>query len=80
MNINLIDTYEESPAFEKIQKSGNRILNRKSQWNMCLKKNRYCKDTAKALVKKIKDERDITLRYYKCLICKKYHLTKNEET
>lgn len=68
---------EDSPTFEKIKKRDQNLnMARKTQWNMCLKKKGYDESVVGSLKKKIQNDRGVELRFYKCPLCKKYHLTK----
>ncbi len=66
---------EDQPTFEKIKRH-NHLMARKAQWNMCLKKKGYDENKVGSVIKKVKDERGVDVRFYKCPLCHKYHLTK----
>jgi hypothetical protein len=65
---------EDTPVFEKFR--SRHKMGRKDQWNMCLKKKSYDESTVGAIKRKIKNDRGVELRFYKCPLCKHYHLTK----
>ncbi len=70
---------EDLPNFEKFKKT-DRGMARKTQWHMCLKKKSYSDEaTVGSLKRKIKNERGVELRFYRCPMCKKYHLTKESQ-